>query len=163
MPTSHGRLQDRIAVVTGGARGVGAEIARLFVAEGARVVLSGRDEANEVRATADGGCIVAGFTSSFGAGGDDGWILKLAADGTIEWEKTYGGTDNDQFTAIALSPNGFYVGGTIDDAVTGLDDEVLVPTVPTGNKHLALVVGVDQSNQVTKHNSVFVSQSRPRQ
>ena len=39
MPTSHGRLQDRIAVVTGGARGVGAEIARLFVAEGARVAL----------------------------------------------------------------------------------------------------------------------------
>ena len=34
-----GRLQDRIAVVTGAARGVGAEIARLFVAEGARVAL----------------------------------------------------------------------------------------------------------------------------
>ena len=37
--TTGGRLQDRIAVVTGGARGVGAEIARLFVAEGARVAL----------------------------------------------------------------------------------------------------------------------------
>ncbi len=34
-----GRLQDRIAVVTGAARGVGAEISRLFVAEGARVAL----------------------------------------------------------------------------------------------------------------------------
>ena len=34
-----GRLKDRIAIVTGAARGVGAEISRLFVAEGARVAL----------------------------------------------------------------------------------------------------------------------------
>ena len=34
-----GRLEGRIAIVTGAARGVGAEIARLFVAEGARVAL----------------------------------------------------------------------------------------------------------------------------
>lgn len=33
----HGRLQGKIAIVTGGARGTGAEIARQFVAEGARV------------------------------------------------------------------------------------------------------------------------------
>ncbi len=33
------RLEGRIAIVTGAARGVGAEIARLFVAEGARVAL----------------------------------------------------------------------------------------------------------------------------
>lgn len=37
--TTPGRLQDRIAIVTGAARGVGAEIARLFVSEGARVAL----------------------------------------------------------------------------------------------------------------------------
>ena len=34
-----GRLEGRIAVVTGGARGVGAGVARRFVAEGARVAL----------------------------------------------------------------------------------------------------------------------------
>jgi len=37
--TATGRLQDRVAIVTGAARGVGAEIARLFVTEGARVAL----------------------------------------------------------------------------------------------------------------------------
>ncbi len=33
------RLKDRVAIVTGGARGIGAETARTFAAEGARVVV----------------------------------------------------------------------------------------------------------------------------
>jgi NAD(P)-dependent dehydrogenase (short-subunit alcohol dehydrogenase family) len=40
-----GRLEDRRAVVTGGARGIGAAIARAFVDEGARVVILDVDAA----------------------------------------------------------------------------------------------------------------------
>ncbi len=39
------RLEGRVAVVTGGASGFGAEMARRFVAEGARVVVADLDEA----------------------------------------------------------------------------------------------------------------------
>jgi NAD(P)-dependent dehydrogenase (short-subunit alcohol dehydrogenase family) len=37
-----GRLQDRVVVVTGASRGIGADIARLFASEGARVVCAAR-------------------------------------------------------------------------------------------------------------------------
>ena len=38
-------LTDRACIVTGGSRGIGLEVARLLVAEGARVLLVGRGEA----------------------------------------------------------------------------------------------------------------------
>jgi 3alpha(or 20beta)-hydroxysteroid dehydrogenase len=41
-----GRVQDKVAIVTGGARGMGAATVRLFVAEGARVVIADMLEAD---------------------------------------------------------------------------------------------------------------------
>lgn len=39
-------LKEKVVVVTGGSRGVGLELARCFLAEGARVVICGRKEEN---------------------------------------------------------------------------------------------------------------------
>jgi PKD repeat protein len=70
---------------------------------------AGDDVAYAVRETADGGYIVAGCTSSFGAGGYDAWVLKLDSGGTIAWERTYGGTADDGAQAIQLTPDGEYI------------------------------------------------------
>jgi 3(or 17)beta-hydroxysteroid dehydrogenase len=48
------QLQGKIAVVTGGAKGLGAAIGRLFVAEGARVILTDVDESGAQTALALG-------------------------------------------------------------------------------------------------------------
>src|SRR3954466_11339848 len=39
-----GSLDNKVALVTGSSRGIGAAIARLFAQEGAKVVVHGRDE-----------------------------------------------------------------------------------------------------------------------
>lgn len=44
MPTEPGRLHDQVAVITGGAAGIGAATVRMFIAEGARVVIGDMNE-----------------------------------------------------------------------------------------------------------------------
>ncbi len=50
---------------------------------------------------------VAGSTRSKGAGGSDGWIARLDATGKLLNEKTFGGSKDDEFAALAPIGNGF--------------------------------------------------------
>ncbi|OGF63671.1 MAG: hypothetical protein A2Y62_02155 [Candidatus Fischerbacteria bacterium RBG_13_37_8] len=64
------------------------------------------DYAYAVKQTSDGGYIVAGLTTSFGAGSADGWILKLNSNGNIAWQKAYGGSDEDYINSIIQTSDG---------------------------------------------------------
>lgn len=67
------------------------------------------DTFTSVRATGDGACVVAGYTSSFGAGSLDAWCTKLDASGNVIWQKTYGGATPDVFSALQLAAGDAYV------------------------------------------------------
>jgi hypothetical protein len=70
---------------------------------------SGRDYGNQVRQTMDGGYIVAGYTLSFGAGGDDVWVVKTDSLGNQRWSATYGGTASDVAYSVSKTSDGGYV------------------------------------------------------
>lgn len=62
-----------------------------------------------IQQTDDGGYIVAGHTVSLGAGSSDIWVLKLASDGTIEWQKSYGESESDNAYSIQKTNDGGYI------------------------------------------------------
>jgi len=72
------------------------------------------DAAYSIHQTPDNGYIVVGVTNSFGNGDYDAWVLKLDADGEVEWQKAYGGQHGDAAFAIQQAKDGGYiaVGGT---------------------------------------------------
>ncbi len=61
---------------------------------------AGDDGASAVKETSDGGYILAGNTSSFGAGGSDAWVVNLGTAGDVLWQKAYGGSGDDSALEI---------------------------------------------------------------
>lgn len=65
---------------------------------------SGTEQFWSVDVTSDGNYVVAGGTSSFGAGREDYWVLKLDTSGNVLWQKTYGGPKDDGDCASFAEP-----------------------------------------------------------
>ncbi|MFQ6124976.1 MAG: kelch repeat-containing protein [Candidatus Heimdallarchaeota archaeon] len=90
---------------------------------------AGEESARAVIQTADGGFVLAGFTTSIGAGGRDGWLVKTDAHGTVEWNQTYGGAEGDEaYAVIQTADGGFALAGVTSSFGTGDPDIWLVKT-----------------------------------
>ncbi|WP_158267547.1 T9SS type A sorting domain-containing protein [Adhaeribacter arboris] len=92
------------------------------------------DKLTSLQQTSDGGFILGG-TSDSGISGDksqdsyinydgqnssDYWIVKLKADGTKEWDKTFGGDSNDLLASLQPTIDGGYImGGTSNSGISG--------------------------------------------
>ena len=85
------------------------------------------EDAQPIRQTSDGGYIMGGATTSFGVSGEDFWIVKLDSDGNIQWEKTYGGSRDDEAISLVQTSDGGYIaaGGTESFGTEGKDFWVL--------------------------------------
>lgn len=76
------------------------------------------DSARAIRQTSDGGYVMAGYSESTDIpgvtshGGGDYYIVKLDADGNVEWQRMYGGSDYDCAYAVRqTSDSGYVVAG----------------------------------------------------
>lgn len=57
----------------------------------------------------DGGYLLAGYTYSSGNGGSDAYLIKTDSGGDLQWQKTYGGSADDQVFGINATADGGYV------------------------------------------------------
>jgi hypothetical protein len=86
---------------------------------------SGFDYASSIHQTSDGGYIIAGRSSSIDGdvtgnhGGSDYWIVKLNSQGTLQWQKSFGGSSSDSASSIQQTSDGGYIIAGISDSNDG--------------------------------------------
>jgi len=82
-----------------------------------------------VALASDGSIYLAGSTHSFGAGDEDIFLVKFAADGSLVWQRTFGTGGAEFASAVAVGPDGsVYVAGTSANT-----HALLVKFSPDGN------------------------------
>ncbi len=102
-----------------------------------QIILGGKglDEVEKILPTRDGGAVLAVYSRSGAAGNEkikannekslsshskttenfgegDYWTIKLSQDGKVEWEKNYGGKEDDHVKTLAMTSTGYLVGGS---------------------------------------------------
>jgi predicted secreted protein len=84
--------------------------------------------------TSDGGYAIMCITNSYGAGGNDFWLLKTDANGNLQWNRTYGGADVDNgYVVFQTADGGYVMMGDTNSFGAGGTDAWLVKTDASGN------------------------------
>ena len=92
------------------------------------------EDANSIEKTNDGGYIIAGSTTSFGAGGYDVYVIKTDASGNNQWTKTFGGSSDDgAFKISQTSDSGYVISGYTYSFGAGQSDIYLLRLTATGD------------------------------
>jgi len=123
------------------------------------------DELKQIVPTNDGGYLMGGDSES-GVSGDkiedsrgglDHWIIKTDGTGNIEWQRTLGGNDDDDFGALIQTSEGdFLVGGySVSNASgeksedsRGVDDYWILKLSPSGDLLWDRTYGGDQIDRL---------------
>lgn len=132
-----GRLNDKVALVTGGGSGLGEAMVRLFAKEGAKVVLTDIDEArgNEI-------------VDDLKANGNEALFLKQDVTKEAEWKTTIDKII-ETYDELNVVVNNASIGSLKDIERTSLEDwnrviSINLDSVFLGTKHA--ILGMKESN-----------------
>ncbi len=95
---------------------------------------NGREYGNAICQTADFGYIITGYTTSFGAGAKDVYLIKTDSAGQLQWSKTYGGSGSDGGNFVyVLGNDGYLICGYTESYGHGENDIYLIRTNTSGD------------------------------
>ncbi len=96
---------------------------------------SSDDSGEVVLQIEDSSYLLAGATSSFGAGDFDAWLIKTNFDGKEHWNKTYGGSSYDWgYSVQEIKDGGYIIAGETRSYGAGGSDVWLIKTDASGNE-----------------------------
>jgi hypothetical protein len=90
------------------------------------------DVAYSVEQTNDSGYIVAGYTKSFGAGGQDFYLIKTNGRGDTLWTRTFGGDSDDVAYSVEQTKDGGYIVAGYTKSFGGVSRVYLIRTGASG-------------------------------
>jgi len=93
------------------------------------------DQVRSIQRTLDGGYVATGAARPYGAAATDAWLTKTSVDGSREWDRSFGGPDDDSAASVRQTRDGGYIVGAFTNSFGAGDfDWWLIKTDADGNR-----------------------------